>query len=332
MAEAKNEYETTLKPTLTALSDTLHNATSTLTGTGDALGGIGAEISGTSKSLGSDMGTTRDKLLAAASDLKDTAKAVQKMSQDITDALNSGDADELRKIIGANPEAFAAVLSAPVTLERKAVYPVENFGSAMSPLYTSLALWIGSLLMMVALRALPGERSLRRLQNSTLAQQFCGRFGVVALISLCQSTVMALGNLLFVGVQAENPLLYMLCFWISGLVFAFIIYTLVASFANLGKGIAVVLLILQVSAGGGSFPLQLLPTAIQNISPYLPLTHVVNAMRAAMFGVYNGDFWIELGIVVLFAVPLVLLGLVFRNPLLKVTARFMERVEASKLM
>ena len=124
----------------------------------------------------------------------------------------------------------------------------------------------------------------------------------------------------------------MLCFWVSGLVFAFIIYTLVASFANLGKGIAVVLLILQVSAGGGSFPLQLLPTAIQNISPYLPLTHVVNAMRAAMFGVYNGDFWIELGIVVLFAVPLVLLGLVFRNPLLKVTARFMERVEASKLM
>ena len=332
VAEAKNEYETTLKPTLTALSDTLQNATSTLTGTGDALGGIGAEISGTSESLGTDMGATRDKLLAAATDLKGTAQEVQKMSQDITDALNSGDAGELRKIIGANPEAFAAVLSAPVALERKAVYPVENFGSAMSPLYTSLALWIGSLLMMVALRALPGERSLRRLQNSTLAQQFCGRFGVVALISLCQSTVMALGNLLFVGVQAENPLLYMLCFWISGLVFAFIIYTLVASFANLGKGIAVVLLILQVSAGGGSFPLQLLPTAIQNISPYLPLTHVVNAMRAAMFGVYNGDFWIELGIVVLFAVPLVLLGLVFRNPLLKVTARFMERVEASKLM
>ncbi|MDO4533735.1 MAG: YhgE/Pip domain-containing protein [Coriobacteriia bacterium] len=332
VAGAKDEYETTLKPTLAALSETLQNATSTLTGTGDALGSIGGEISGTSESIGSDMGATRDKLLAAADDLKDTAQAVEKMSQDITDALNSGDADELRKIIGANPEAFAAVLSAPVALERQAIYPVENFGSAMSPLYTSLALWIGSLLMMVALKVLPGERSLRRLKNPTLAQQFCGRFGVVALISLCQSTVMALGNLLFVGVQAENPLLYMLCFWVSGLVFAFIIYTLVASFANLGKGIAVVLLILQVSAGGGSFPLQLLPTAIQDISPFLPLTHVVNAMRAAMFGVYNGDFWMEMGIVVLFAVPLVLLGLVFRNPLLKVTARFLERVEASKVM
>ena len=31
------------------------------------------------------------------------------------------------------------------------VYPVENFGSQMAPLYTALALWVGSVLMIVAL-------------------------------------------------------------------------------------------------------------------------------------------------------------------------------------
>ncbi|MDO4890484.1 MAG: YhgE/Pip family protein, partial [Coriobacteriaceae bacterium] len=205
-------------------------------------------------------------------------------------------------------------------------------GSAMSPLYTTLALWIGNLLMMVTLKVLPSERSTRGLRNPTSAQLFCGRFGIVALISLMQSTVMCLGHLFFLGVQVQNPLLYLLCFWVAGLVFAFIIYTLVASFGNLGKALSVVLLIVQVSGGGGSFPLQLLPEPIQAISPFLPITHVVNAMRAAMFGLYNGDFWMEMGVLLLFAVPLIFLGLVFRNPLLKVVDRFVQKVEASKLM
>ena len=332
LEDAKGEYETTLKPTLSQLADTLESATTTLAYTGDQLDAVGSDMAGTSEELKGGMQQTRDKLSEAADSLNGTAKDVDKLAQDITKALTTGNGAELRKIIGSNPAALASALSAPVSLERIAVYPVENFGSAMSPLYTTLALWIGALLMMVTLKVLPSERTIRELNNPTPSQLFCGRFGIVALISTMQSTVMCLGNLLFLGVQAENPLLYLLCFWISGLVFAFIIYTLVASFGNLGKGISVFLLILQVSGGGGSFPMQLLPELIQQISPFLPITHVANAMRAAMFGVYNGDFWMEMGTLLLFAAPLMLLGLVFRNPLLKVIARFVEKTEASKLM
>ena len=80
------------------------------------------------------------------------------------------------------------------------------------------------------------------------------------------------------------------------------------------------------------FPLQLLPQFFQNVSPYLPVTHAVRAMRAAMFGIYANDFWVELGLVAAFTVPLLLAGLVLRGPLVKVVGRFVERVEASKLM
>jgi putative membrane protein len=103
-------------------------------------------------------------------------------------------------------------------------------------------------------------------------------------------------------------------------------------FGNLGKALSVILLILQVSGGGGSYPLQLLPQFFQNVSPYLPVTHAVRAMRAAMFGIYTNDFWVELGLVAAFTVPLLLAGLVLRGPLVKVVGRFVERVEASKLM
>lgn len=147
-----------------------------------------------------------------------------------------------------------------------------------------------------------------------------------------QSTCVSLGNLFFLHVQADNPLLYVLCFWVSGLTFAFIIYTLVASFANFGKALSVFLLIIQVSGGGGSYPLQLLPQFVQDVRPYLPITHAVNAMRAAMFGVYNGDFWIEIGTLLLFAVPFVLLGLVLRNPLIKLVNAFVGKVESTKVM
>jgi len=329
---AKEEYESTLKPALAEMGETVSTAVSSLSETSKKLAAVGDDIAGTASTLKADMGDARNELSRAARSLQNAAGNIDTLERDITEALQSGDTAQLRAVIGANPAAFATALSAPVAVERIAVYPVDTFGSAMSPLYTTLALWIGNLLMMVTLKVLPSERSTRGLRNPTSAQLFCGRFGIVALISLMQSTVMCLGHLFFLGVQVQNPLLYLLCFWVAGLVFAFIIYTLVASFGNLGKALSVVLLIVQVSGGGGSFPLQLLPEPIQAISPFLPITHVVNAMRAAMFGLYNGDFWIEMGVLLLFAVPLIFLGLVFRNPLLKVVDRFVQKVEASKLM
>ena len=55
-------------------------------------------------------------------------------------------------------------------------------------------------------------------------------------------------------------------------------------------------------------------------------------MRAAMFGVYQGDFWIEIGVLLLFCVPFVFLGLVLRNPLIKIVSKFVEKVESTKVM
>ena len=163
-------------------------------------------------------------------------------------------------------------------------------------------------------------------------QLFLGRFGVMALLSLAQTTLMGLGNLFFLQVQAAHPWLLMLCFWTAGLVFTFLIYALVAAFANLGKAMAVLLLIVQVTGCGGSFPLQLLPGFVQALSPWLPATHVVNAMRAAMMGTYGADYWVQMGQLMLFVVPAALIGLVLRRPLARFMAWYVEQVESSKLV
>ena len=137
----------------------------------------------------------------------------------------------------------------------------------------------------------------------------------------------------FLDVQATSPWLFMVCFWGAGLVFTFIIYALVVSFANLGKAIAVLLLIVQVTGCGGSFPLQIMPGFVQAISPWLPATHVVNAMRSGHDGhlrqrLLGADGRAR-------PVPHArrrFLGLVLRKPLAKFMEWYVEKVESSKLI
>ena len=240
----------------------------------------------------------------------------------------------LRAVLGSDVSALSKALASPVGVERIAVFPVENFGSAMAPLYTTLALFIGSLLILVVFKPKADLRIQKEagLVNPKPRQLFFGRFAVMAVVSLAQSTVMALGNLFFLDVQVTSPWLFMVCFWGAGLVFTFIIYALVVSFANLGKAIAVLLLIVQVTGCGGSFPLQIMPDFVQALSPWLPATHVVNAMRSAMMGTYGGDFWAQMGALALFLIPAALLGLVLRKPLEKFMEWYVEKVESSKLI
>ena len=259
-------------------------------------------------------------------------RELETLADGVDEALVAGDADALRAVLGADAQLLSKALAAPVGIEREAVFPAENFGSAMAPLYTTLALFIGSLLILVVVKPTVSDRTREQLSDPQPRQLFMGRFGVLAFLSLAQTTVMGLGNLLFLQVQVAEPALFMLCFWIAGLVFTFLIYALVAAFANLGKAVAVLLLIIQVTGCGGSFPLQLLPPFIQGLSPWLPATHVVNAMRAAMFGTYGGDFWWEMGLLALFLIPAAIVGLVLRKPLAKFMSWYVEQVESSKLV
>ncbi|HAM14936.1 MAG TPA: YhgE/Pip domain-containing protein [Eggerthellaceae bacterium] len=326
------DFDANLAPALADLGTSLDNLKSSLAEASVEMDEIGASLSNASSTATRELGEAREKLDGLANRLDEGAATMRKLSGDLLGAAKSGDPDAIRAVLGQSPEVLAQVLSAPIQMQRTAVFPSASFGSSMSPLYTTLALWIGALLVMVTLKLTPSERVLAELRNPTKRQVFIGRYGVVALISLLQSSTIALGNLFFLGVQAVHPWLYLLCFWISGLVFSFIIYAFTALLGNLGKAISVVLLIVQVSGGGGSFPMQLLPDFFQWLNPYLPIAHAVNAMRAAMFGVYANDFWIEIGTLVAFAVPLLLMGTVLIKPLSVVIPKFVERVEESKLM
>ena len=330
--QAKDDYETNMKPQLQQLANQVSKVVEKMEVEDKRLGNAVDELSATADSANSLMEDAGTRIEELCDKLGQTAEELGQLADSVDSALISGDIDQLKEILGGDAQTLAQALAAPVAIDRVALFPVDNFGSAMAPFYTTLGLFIGSLLLLVTVKPALSRKQEADLVNPKPRQLFLGRFCTLAALSLAQTTVMGLGNIFFLQVQHVHPFLLMLVFWAAGLVFTFIIYALVATFANLGKAIAVLLLIVQVTGCGGSFPLQILPEFVQVLSPWLPATHVVNAMRAAMMGTAGNDFWVSMGLLALFIVPFAILGLGLRKPLSKFMHWYVEKVESSKLV
>ena len=330
--DLSHDYNNTIKPELEKLQTQVEKSSTLLFDNASQLSSVTEDINGASGSLVDTLAVAQNNLDSSAQSLKESSEYLAQLSSDITTAVSSEDWQGLKQIFQTDPHELAQSLASPVQIERTALYPASNFGSQMAPLYTMLGLWIGSLLLLVVVKVKVSSRTLAEVGYPKLHQVFWGRFLIFACLSFVQSSILALGNLLFLQVQATEPLLFLVCYWVSGLVFTFIIYTLVVSFANLGKALAVFLLIIQVSAGGGSYPLPMLPDFVQALSPFLPLTHAINALRAAMMGLYQMDFWVEIGLLLVFVVPFMLLGLLLRKPLMNLLDWYVRKTEESKLI
>ncbi len=328
----KAKLDADLKPSGDQLKADIATLASDLEGAAAKLNSAGSNLPTVVAGVRSALDSASGKMNDAGAKLRSAAQGMNDLADKIDTAIAAGDSETLRSLLQSSTEDLAVALAAPVQIERHALFPVDSFGSAMAPLYSALALFIGSLLIMVAVRPEVLASTRERLRNPKPRQLYFGRFGVVALLSLMQTTLLGLGNMLFLKVQVVEPLLFMACFWISGLVFAFMIYTMVVAFGNLGKAIAVLLLIVQVTACGGSYPLPIMPDFVQALSPWVPATHVVDALRAAMFGVYQNDFWLSMGKLALFLIPFLLLGLALRKPLEGFMKLYVGKVEESKMM
>ncbi|RBP99032.1 YhgE/Pip domain-containing protein [Bifidobacterium xylocopae] len=328
-----SDFNRTLKPQINQVASSVNATTATLDATGSQLKGTLSGLGTDNSAVTKDMAGVRELLDSMASLMDRTSGRLTDFTRKLDSALSSGDMDQVRHILGSNdPETLAATLAAPVKLNRRVLYPVESFGAALTPFYTLIPLWVGSLLLAVTLKITVSRRTRESLGNPKPHQLFLGHFGVFAVISLLQSSFSCAGTLLFLRVHAVHLWLFMATGWISGLVYAFFIYALVASFGNVGKAIGVIFLVMQISGSGGAYPLQVLPGFVSAVNPYLPVSHSVQAMRAAIAGIYMNDYWIEIGKLLLFVPPMLLLGLLLRKPLVKFNQWYVAKVETTKLI
>lgn len=328
----KDSYNATLKQQISDLSDAVADVARRGSDMADDLGATVTDLSRAASTLSDDLAGAHAVLADASADLVSAADDLQRLKEGLDTAVTSGDLDRVRELIGSDPAALADALAAPVALDRQAVYHIKNYGSAMAPFYTTLSIWVAGIVLAAMLKANVDEADVKALGNPRLHELYLGRYAFFALLAFAQATLVCAGDLLFFGIQCEHPFQFMLVGWLAGFVFSNVIYTLTVSFGDIGKAIAVVLLVMQVAGSGGTFPIEMTADFFQAVYPFLPFTHAINAMHAAMAGAYGMEFWIELGTLALYLIPSLALGLVFRRPVIHANRWIIEKLEETKLM
>lgn len=249
--------------------------------------------------------------------------------------LNSVEKDErlvkLMDLVRTEPSLISDFISSPVSVETTHVYPVDNYGSAMTPFYSILAIWVGGLLMCSILKTDVKEDE--KLKNIGPTVAYFGRYCLFALIGVLQALIICLGDLYILHIQCLYPARFILVGVIAGLVYSLMMFTLTVSFKDVGKAIAVVIMVVQVAGSGGTFPVEVLPSFFQYVNPYLPFTFCINAMRECIAGMYGSTYVLDLVRLCVIYVPLsLLIGVVLRRPVIHLMHFFERQVEKTGLM
>lgn len=297
-----------------------------------------AGLADSTDSLGSSLHAAEDSLRKTADTLRAGASQLAQARDDLHQALSAGDIDEVRRIIGNNPAAIAQFIAAPTKLEQHTVYPMADNGSAMSPFYTSLCLWIGAIFMVALMSVTVSPTRQQALARKfgrapRPAELYLGRYGVFGLIGLAQALIVGLGNVFFLGVECEHLVLYLAACCLASVVFTSLVYTLTVSFGNIGKAIAIIGLVLQLAGSGGLMPVQMLSAPLFDaIYPWLPFAHSMPALEGAMAGIYGNQYLVQMGLLAAFLVPSLILGLALRRPVVRLNNWVLAKLAETKFL
>ena len=262
--------------------------------------------------------------------VKDGQERIRKIVKDLNEVSNDEKWDKMLKILRTNPELAGDFMSSPVEINYNYLYPIENYGSAMTPFYTVLCLWVGGLILVSILKTKVKEDE--DIRNILPSQAYFGRYLLFMTMGIIQSLIVCLGNLYLLKVQCESPLLFIGAGLLCSIVFTLIIYTMTLSFGDVGKAISIVLLVIQVAGAGGTFPIEVTPAFFRAVNPTLPFTHGINAMRECVAGVYMEHYIKDLVKLSVFIPMALFVGLYLRKPLIRLTEFFEEKLEETDLM
>lgn len=338
VAEAKtglSEIETDFASAKQQIDQAASNAYSALDDVSDFVSSIGSGSLGIEKVIDEGENTT-DNLIDTFNNLNDLLDGINTkidtLIEKVTDIRDSHKVESVLTPIIEDPESLADFISKSADTDKERLYPIEHYGSAMTPFYTSLGLWVGGVVLVAVLSVTLSKRQLKTLNQPKDYQVYFGRYILFFLLGQLQSVIIALGDLFFLKIQCDNPLLFVFSCMVSAFVYTLIIYSLTITFSVIGKALAVIILVLQVAGSGGTFPIEVLPAPFRALSAFLPFKYGIDAMRETVAGLDSASYWTNLGYLMLFALGALFIGLVLRKPCIKIIGFFNERVEDSDII
>ncbi|MBD5588257.1 YhgE/Pip domain-containing protein [Clostridium botulinum] len=266
--------------------------------------------------------------------LKSNLPSIEKSIGEVSNKLKTLDDDErlneIIKLMKSNAKIESDFISNPVEIKENRIYPIPNYGSAMAPFFTTLSLWVGALILVsilsVEVKDIKGAKKLK------VHEKYFGRYFTFMTIAIFQALIVSLGDIYLLKVYVSNKSIFILFSIFISIIFSMIIYTLVSVFGNVGKALGVILLVLQISASGGTFPIEVTPGFFQRINPLLPFTYAVSGMREAVGGVIEGILLRDIIILLIYFTLSILVALLLKKKLEKINKNFVKKFKESGLV
>ena len=237
--------------------------------------------------------------------------------------------DTLVDILGGDPAVYGQYFPEMVQTSVNAVYPIANYGSAMTPFYTVLAIWVGGVILSSLIKI---HARTEGLIDPKPAELYFGRYLFFFVLSQIQAAVIVTGDLYILKVQCLHPGMLYLTGALTAFTFSLLIYSLALSFGDVGKAIVVVIMVMQIAGSSGTFPIELLPAIYQKIYRFFPFPYAIDAMRECICGMYGNYYWQQIGFLLLFAAAALLIGLLVRRPFMGLNHFMEEKLEETELL
>ena len=234
-------------------------------------------------------------------------------------------ADQLAAITGINETILGDYFFSPIKLDRHEVFSVPDYGSNVAPFYLVLSMWVGALITCVMIE----PKSSVGTKYSPF-EMYSGKLLLYIIMSILQACVTLTGAHLL-GVYVDNYPLFIFSAILVSVVFMILIYSLISALQTVGKGIAVILLVLQISATGGIYPIQIMHPFFQTLYPYMPMTYAIKLIREAQLGVVWSNYWPALAILLAIGIITVIVAVAIKEKADKPSKYFEEKLEESGL-
>ena len=328
MEGVQQDMASTVLPQLSQGMDSFSEVSGDLTGVVTSLEPTIAQARGVLAQLTTTLDQASSTMSQADSSLEKLQGTLSTAANDVAALRASESLDKLDEILGASSADLADLMSSPVTLTTKAVYPVSNYGSGVAPFYTNLALWVGGCVLIAIIKLeVDGEG----IGAFTATEGYFGRWLLLVVLGFAQAFIVCCGDLVL-GMQCLRPELFVLAGIFTSFVYVNIIYALASAFKHIGKALVVILVIVQIPGSSGMYPIEMMPDFFQHLHPLLPFTYGISAMRETIGGMYGMDYAINLGVLAVFLAVALFIGVKLRTLMLNLNLLFDKELERTGVM
>ena len=228
---------------------------------------------------------------------------INTLRSSVDDSISSSQS-ELSKLDG-----LSDFVSNSVSVNEAPVNSIDSYGTAFGPFFMSIALWVGSLMLFIVLYYDASDRF--KLLGRNASNKFLRTLCYLGLASL---QGLSLGILLMIGLDLviTNYFLYFSSLILVACLFESIMEFLIVNFGDIGKFLSLILLVLQLAAAGGTFPIETVTRSFRFLNPLLPMKYTCDLFKEGIISIEGSLLSRSLGVIVMWFILLLLFNL-FRD-------------------